>query len=92
MKKTKYITALLALLAIAMAGCTQNQRARQFGGSMTYELAPNRTLVTVTWEQDHLWILTRPMHSNEVAETYELDEKSSWGVMQGKIVIHEHKE
>lgn len=91
MKKIKYIAALLAVIAL-IAGCTQNQRARQFGGSMTYELTPNRTLVTVTWEQDHLWILTRPMHTNETAETYELDEKSSWGVMQGKIVIHEHKE
>lgn len=89
--KKRYI-AILAVLALLVAGCTQNQRTLKYGGSMTYELATNRTLVTVSWEEDHLWILTRPMHTNEVAETYELDEKSSWGMMQGKIIIHEHKE
>lgn len=86
------IKLLLPLLIVATAiGCTQNRRARVFGGTTTETLPPNSKLITATWKQDDLWLLVRPMHSNEVAEVYEFKESSSYGILEGKVVIIEKK-
>ena len=89
MKQT--ILILAAALTLSLTGCTQNQRAKTFGGTADLHLPPNAKLVCVTWEQDHLWYLTRPMRANETAETYEMKEQSSWGVWQGTYNIYETK-
>lgn len=45
----------------------------------------------VTWKEDNLWYLTRPMNENDVAETYNFNEKSSWGLVEGIYIIVEIK-
>jgi len=84
------VRAWLAVILLA-TGCTENQRARSFGGTSTHELPPNSKLVTATWKQDDLWMLTRPMHTNDTAETYEFRESSSFGLMEGKVIIKERR-
>ena len=81
--------ATLVLCIIIIAGCTQNQRAKQFGGTATMDLPPHQKLVCVSWEEDHLWVLYRPMRTNETAESYILKENSSWGILQGTYQINE---
>jgi len=78
-------------LALVLVGCTENQRARNFGGSATEKLPPGRKLVNVTWKQDNMWLLTRPMTTNDVAETYKFAESSSFGLVQGDVTIIESK-
>ena len=75
----------------AMASCTENQRAKHLGGTMNIELPANSKLVTVTWKADEVWYLTRPMRDNERAETYNFQEESSWGVVEGTIVLKENR-
>jgi len=82
---------ILAITAIAFTSCTENQRAKTFGGTANVNLEPNRKLVTVTWKDDQIWYLTRPMDSSEKAETYNFQEESSWGVIEGTVVIIESK-
>lgn len=81
------------VLALTLAGCTQQQRARHFGGTAKHDLAANRKLVNVAWkgEDGNLWLLTKPMTSNDVAETYEFVESSSYGVLEGTVIIRERK-
>ena len=43
----------------------------------------------VTWKAADLWILTRPMELGEEPTTLILQESSSWGMLEGKVVIHE---
>jgi hypothetical protein len=81
--------ALGLLLLAAMAGCTEQEKAKNWGGTMTKRLGKGQKLVMVTWKAEDLWILTRPMRSGEVAETYEFQEESSYGLMQGKVIIQE---
>jgi len=45
--------------------------------------------VTVTWKGDEIWFLTRDMRAGDRAETYEFSENSSWGFMEGTVVIKE---
>jgi hypothetical protein len=83
---------LLSLIAIlTLTGCTQQQRAKQFGGKFTESLPAGRKLVNVTWKGDHLWYLTRPMTTNDIVETYTFKESSSWGLVQGEIDVVESR-
>jgi len=83
---------LLAIGVIAMLGsCTENSRVKNFGGEGTINLPKGRKLVNVTWKETQVWYLTRPMNSTDVAETYQFQEESSWGVMEGTYNIVETK-
>lgn len=91
MKKFFAILVILAVVLILFGGCTEQQRAKQFGGSATIDLPPGKKLVVATWKDDNLWFLTRDMEMGEKAETYTFAESSSWGMMEGVITIKEHK-
>lgn len=80
---------LLAILILA-AGCTENERAKRFGGTAVENLDPGQKLVSVSWKGEQLWLPTRPMRSDEVPETHEYIEKSKYGMVEGKYIIREH--
>ena len=83
---------LLAIGMIVMLGsCTENSRVKSFGGEGTINLPKGRKLVNVTWKETQIWYLTRPMNSNDVAETYQFHEESSWGMVEGTYNIVETK-
>ena len=79
---------IAALIWVAMSSCTSNQRARNFGGTETIELDPGTRVVNVTWKKDDLWILTKQDTSIKPTQ-YSFHEKSSYGVMEGEIIIIE---
>lgn len=91
MKKLTTAIILMGCICLLSAGCTENQRARQFGGTSTQSLPAGQKLLVAAWKQDNLWLLTRPMKTGELPETYELRESSSFGVMEGKVIITETK-
>lgn len=70
-----------AILLFSALSCTDNQRARTFGGEETIELPKNRVLLNATWKQADLWLLTKDTLTNEVF----FNEKSNWGVLEGTI-------
>jgi len=79
------------LLVVLAVGCTEQSRAKQFGGDANVDLPKGEKLVVVTWKDADLWYLTRPFKEGDTVETYKFQESSSWGVMEGTIVIREHK-
>lgn len=81
----------LVVLVAVMSGCTENQRARQFGGNAIETLPSGQKLVTATWKQDDLWLLYRPMREGEQPETYYFKESSSFGLLEGLVTIKEQK-
>jgi hypothetical protein len=89
--KKKRILLFGVLSVLLFVSCTQNSRARNFGGTANIELPKGEKLVTVTWKGEEIWYLTRPMSDNDVAETYTFNESSSWGIMEGKVIISEKK-
>ena len=73
---------IIAAVAIAfLSSCTDNQRARQFGGTETVDIPEGRILVNCTWKQDDLWILTKDTTTGKMY----FNEKSSFGVLEGEI-------
>jgi len=91
-RRTKILGAVfIALVGVALlaGGCTEQQRAKNWGGTATIDLPAGKKLVTVTWKGDEIWFLTRDMRAGDRAETYEFSENSSWGFMEGTVVIKE---
>lgn len=82
------ITVIAVILPLTVS-CTENQRAKAWGGNMTINLEPNQKLVNVTWKDADMWILTRPMRAGEINETYKFGEKSTFGMLEGTITIVE---
>jgi len=81
---------LIAVLALAMIGCTENQRAKQFGGTMTINLPAGKKLVNATWKEDHLWYLMRDGKQGETPEVVTFHEDSNMGVLNGTVIFQEH--
>lgn len=82
---------LLLSISILLFSCTENSRVKNFGGEGTLNLPKGQKLINVTWKENQIWYLTRPMHVDESAETYQFQEESSWGVIQGTFNIIETK-
>lgn len=83
---------LLLLLCIVLFGCTENQKAKEWGGNAEIRLPINTKLVNATWKGDNFWYLTRPMTANDISEIYEFKEESSFGLLQGTYTIIEFKD
>lgn len=90
----KKIASLLSLLilSLSLCGCTEQRMTREFGGSMELELPANQKLEEITWKDDDIWYLTRPMREDEEAETHVFQASSSWGVFEGTVTVIEKKE
>lgn len=88
----KLLIAISALASVVIfSGCTANERAKHFGGTMEVQLQRGEKLVDVTWKKKSLWYMTKPMTVSDVAETYTFREESSLGIMQGKVIFIESK-
>lgn len=88
----KKILALLAvgiLVVSTLTGC--QSVTKSFGGSMTLNLEPNQKLEEITWKDDSLWYLTRPMTDDDIAETHTFQQQSEFGVFEGTVTIVESK-
>ena len=88
MKRTSLLC-LGLLLTAALAGCTENQRAKKFGGTMTVNLECGVKLVSITWKDESLWKHTRPMEPGEKPVTHTFEEDSNFGLVTGRVVVNE---
>lgn len=81
----------IILAGISATSCTDNSRAKHWGGSMTIKLEKGEKLVDVTWKESNLWYMTKPMSETDVAERYTFREDSNWGMVEGKVIFIETK-
>lgn len=90
MKKILCLLVVLSLLVVLLPGC--QTVTKEFGGSTTITLEPNLKLEEITWKEDSLWYLTRPMREDEQAETHTFQQQSNFGILEGTVTIIETKE
>lgn len=82
---------LFVALMLISVGCTRQQRARQFGGSVEIKLPAGQELMEATWKEDNLFYLTRPMSPDYVPVKKTFQESSSWGVMESTVYFIESR-
>lgn len=81
----------LSLFSIfLLSHCTENERAKKFGGTMTVDLPPNTEFVGATWKEDELWYIYQNRKSGEAPEITTMKEDSRFGIIQGKVNFVEH--
>lgn len=94
MKKNVIIDSLVAFCILVVMGlgfgCTQQQMAKEWGGTATIDLPAGEQLVNATWKDVNMWYLTCPRPTNVAPRAYIFKESSNFGVMQGTVVIREH--
>ena len=87
----KKICAVLAItMMLSLTGCQST--TKNLGGSTTIELEPNQKLEEITWKNDSLWYLTRPMTDADIAETHTFKESSNFGLIEGTVTIIEKRQ
>lgn len=79
----KLILLLFILSSLLLTSCTENSRARSFGGTEEVSLKPNEKFLNITWKQDNLWVITQ----DTITGICYAREKSSFGVWEGTIII-----
>ena len=87
----KKLIAIGMTLTLFLASCTENERAKNYGGTAKVSLPKGQKLVTVTWKDDNIWYLTKTMHATDTPETYTFKEESSYGIIQGAVIITEQR-
>lgn len=80
------ILSVVLFTTLFCTSCTENQRAKNWGGTADVTLKSGQEFVNATWKGDNLWILVK-----ESDGTYLFQEYSSWGVMNGAYKIKEIK-
>lgn len=90
MKKKILAVTLGLFICFGLTGCQGT--AKRFGGSATLTLEPNQKLEEITWKDDSLWYLTRPMTEDDIAETHTFQQSTDFGVFEGTVTIVETKE
>jgi hypothetical protein len=73
----------IAIIALTLASCTDNARARHWGGTEEISLNKNEVVLNVTWKDSQMWICTKDTVTNVVY----FREKSSLGVMEGTVIL-----
>lgn len=73
----------------SITGCTENSRAKKYGGTAFVDLPEKTKFVFATWKDDQLWYAYRPARQGELPETTTLQEQSKWGLVEGKVIFVE---
>lgn len=88
----KFIVAIISvIILLSLSSCTEQIRTRQLGGEMKIDIPAGQELVMVTWKDNDLFYLTRPMAPDYVPVTKTFQESSSWGVLESTVYFIEHK-
>jgi len=94
-KNDDSILTAMALITVSLlfgsllTGCTANDRAKHFGGSMEIEVPCDQSVFDVTWKEGSLWYATTPTSPGWVPETKTFHEVSQLGVVQGAVTLKE---
>ena len=84
-----FITSIIILLSLS--SCTEQMMTRELGGEMTIELPKGQELMMVTWKDNDLFYLTRPMAPDYIPTTKTFQESSSFGIMESTVYFKESR-
>lgn len=87
--KNILVVLVLVVTAVVSTGCTENARAKTFGGSMTIEAPVGKTVANMTWKENQLWVQYRDRKPDEKPSTTIFREYSSFGLVQGTVIVNE---
>ena len=93
MKKNKTMRKIITILILSIftASCTENSRAKTFGGTAKLEVPCNQKVTNITWKGEELWFSTLPMEDIYEPKTHNFREESSFGLIEGNYLLIESR-
>lgn len=84
---------LVAVILIAnLCSCTENERAKNWGGTMTVDVEPGYEVMMATFKSDaSMWYMVRKMADDYTPTDKILIEDSGWDIIHGKVIFHESR-
>lgn len=74
---------VVAITLLALVSCTDNESAKNYGGTQKLKISPQEKFINITWKANNIWVITQ----DTITKTYFAREKSSMGIMEGTIII-----
>ena len=81
----------MLILLLSLLACTDNQRTKVFGGTMTVQVPCDQVVFDVTWKGESFWYATQPAGAGWRPEKKRFVEHSSFGVVEGEVVLVESR-
>lgn len=78
---------ILFIFLLILCSCTDNQRARNFGGTEVVYLENNEEFINITWRQNSLWIIVKDAISGD----FYARESSPFYNKEGKVSIKNYE-
>ena len=72
---------IITALVLIISSCTENSRARNFGGTVDVKIPSNCIVIGATWKEVNLWVLYKDTITNNVF----LVEDSNFGILNGRV-------
>ena len=93
MRKSSPMIFMLPIFVIILmlVSCTQNSRAKKYGGTATIDAPCGMMVGNITWKGSDLWYSYIPMPEGYKPQIHTFQEVSSLGVIEGKYIIKESK-
>ena len=82
---------IIGILSLFMFSCTENTRAKNFGGTAKLEIPCGQKIQNITWKNSQLWYSTTPMEVGYEPQVHTFTEESSFGVWEGSYELTESK-
>ncbi len=83
------ILIVLLFVSVVLFSCTENIKARNYGGELEVMLPKNKMLINATWKGNNLWYLYEDMPADYEPKTKIFKEKATYGIMEGTIIFIE---
>ena len=91
MKKFLVTVIVTIVIVFSFLSCTENQRARTFGGTATINVEPGKKVMMATWKDEDLFYMVEDMEPDYKPHDKTLIESSSFGVIESKVVFKESR-
>jgi len=82
---------LSLMVVMTIVSCTENSRAKTFGGTMTINVPVGNKVTNITWKGSQLWYSYRELQEGEVPVIQHFVEDSKWGMVEGEVIFFETK-
>ena len=87
----KFIFLSLICFSLFSTSCTENIRARKFGGTLNINVEKGYKVTSSTWKENQLFYFVEPMESDYKPKEKHFIENSSWGIIESEVVFNESK-
>ena len=86
----KFLLGIFAIIAIS--GCTPNQIAREYGGTVKVKVEPGYKVTSATWKDQDLFYFIEPMEDGYIPKEKKFIESSSYGILESTVIFKESRD